>query len=105
MPPAEAGEMLYLQRGCKQCHSIDGSTGTAPTFLGLYGAVEPLAGGGSVRVDENYVRESILDPAVKVRAGFEPVMPSYRGRLSDAEISAIIEYLETLSREPGGQPG
>jgi cytochrome c oxidase subunit 2 len=99
MPPAEAGEMLYLQRGCKQCHSVDGTTGTAPTFLGLYGTTEPLAGGGSAAVDENYVRESIVNPHVKIRDGYEPVMPSYQGRLSDAEISAIIEYLKTLSKK------
>ncbi len=48
-------------------------------------------------VDENYVRESILEPQAKVVAGFEPVMPTYQGRLKDEEITAIIEYLKTLS--------
>jgi len=97
MPPVEAGEMLYLQRGCKQCHSVDGTRGTAPSFLNVYGSTEPLADGSTVVVDENYVRESILAPYAKVRAGYEPVMPTYQGRLSDPEISAIIEYLKTLN--------
>jgi len=97
MPPAEAGALLYEQRGCKQCHSVDGSAGIAPTFLGLYGAMETLRGGESILVEENYVRESILDPQARVTAGFDPVMPTYRGRLKDAEISAIIEYLKTLA--------
>ncbi len=96
MSPAEAGEMLYNQRGCKQCHSLDGSSGTGPTFLGLYGSQEALQGGGSIAVDENYIRESILEPLAKVTAGYEPVMPTYRGRLKDEEISAVIEYLKTL---------
>jgi len=97
MPPAEAGAMLYNQRGCKQCHSVDGSAGVAPTFLGLFGSEEVLATGERVLVDENYVRESIYEPQAKVTAGFDPVMPTYRGRLSDQEVTAIIEYLKTLS--------
>jgi cytochrome c oxidase subunit 2 len=56
-----------------------------------------LADGGTVTVDENYIRESILEPMAKVVAGYEPVMPTYQGRLKDAEIMAIIEYLKSLS--------
>jgi len=96
MPPAEAGALLYDQRGCKQCHSIDGAGGTGPTFKGLFGSMEALRSGDSVLVDENYIRESILNPQERVTAGFDPVMPTYRGRLKDEEISAIIEYLKTL---------
>lgn len=102
MPPAEAGQKLYEQRGCRQCHSIDGSAGTGPTFLGLYGSQEALAAGGSILVDESYVRESIFNPQARVTAGFAPVMPTYQGRLSDAEIGAIIEYLKTLADGPAG---
>jgi cytochrome c oxidase subunit 2 len=97
MPPAEAGELLYSQRGCKQCHSVDGVAGTGPSFLGVYGSAHALVGGEQIVVDENYVRESILLPQAKIVAGYEPVMPTYKGRLKDEEISAIIEYLKTLS--------
>lgn len=96
LPPAEAGAKLYGARGCAQCHSVDGRSGIGPTFKGLFGHPVPLAGGGRVTADEDYVRESILDPQAKVVAGFEPVMPTYRGRLKDQEITAIIEYLKTL---------
>lgn len=96
MPPAEAGQMLYQVRGCKQCHSVDGSAGTGPTFRALWGSRVRLATGESVSVDENYVRQSIVDPQSQVVAGFEPVMPTYQGRLKDDEISAVIAYLETL---------
>jgi cytochrome c oxidase subunit 2 len=102
MPPAEAGAMLYDRKGCKQCHSVDGAGGVAPTFLNLFGHRQPLEGGGSVVVDENYIRESIYDPQAKIAAGFEPVMQTYRGRLNDEEVAAIIAYLKTLS-DKGGQ--
>jgi cytochrome c oxidase subunit 2 len=102
MPPAEAGALLYTMRGCKQCHSIDGSVGTGPSFAGLWGSSHALAGGGTVTVDENHIRQSILQPQALVTAGFEPVMPSYQGRLKDPEIGAIIEYVKTLQPRGAG---
>jgi cytochrome c oxidase subunit 2 len=97
MSPAEAGQVLYEQRGCKQCHSVDGATGIGPTFLGLFGRERPLADGSTITVDENYIRESILEPQARIAAGYDPVMPTYQGRLKEEEITAIIEYQKTLS--------
>lgn len=94
--PAEAGARLYQTRGCAQCHSVDGKAGNGPTFLGLFGSSHPLANGPNVEVDENYIRESILEPQAKVYAGYNPVMPTYQGRLTDKEIGALIEYIKTL---------
>jgi cytochrome c oxidase subunit 2 len=102
MPPEQAGEKLYQQRGCPQCHTVDGKPGTGPTFQGLFGSTVALAGGGAVTADENYIHESVLQPQAKVVAGFEPVMPSFQGRLNDREIDAIIAYLKTLSGGSGG---
>ena len=99
LPPEklwEGGQKLYNQRGCKQCHSVDGVAGIGPSFKGIWGHTQPLKGGTQVTVDENYVRESILNPQAKVVLGFEPVMPTYQGRLKDKEITAIISYLKTL---------
>ncbi|MDH3283290.1 MAG: cytochrome c oxidase subunit II [Acidobacteriota bacterium] len=96
MPPAEAGALLYRQRGCTQCHSVDGGAGIGPTFLGLFGSRDQLTDGTRVLVDEDYVRESILYPQAKLVAGYDPVMPTYKGRLKDEEITAIIEYLKTI---------
>ncbi|RMG45024.1 MAG: cytochrome c oxidase subunit II [Acidobacteria bacterium] len=96
MPPAEAGELLYQKRGCKQCHSTDGSPGVGPTFKGIMGRRRVLTDGSEVVVDENFIRESILYPQAKVAAGFDPVMPTFQGRLKDEEIDAIIAYLKTL---------
>ena len=97
LPPDQAGEKLFTARGCPQCHSIDGSAGIGPTIQGLFGSTHALADGSMVTVEENYVRESILDPQAQVSAGFEPVMPTYQGRLKDEEITAVIAYMKTLS--------
>jgi cytochrome c oxidase subunit 2 len=94
--PADAGARLYRQRGCAQCHSIDGKAGIGPTFKGLFGAEVPLRDGGEIEADENYIRESINAPQAKIVAGFDPVMPTYQGRLKDDEITAIIAYLKTI---------
>jgi cytochrome c oxidase subunit 2 len=96
LPPAEAGKMLYQRRGCTQCHSIDGTAGTGPTFKGIYGKPQPMSDGSKVVADDNYIRESILEPQAKVVAGFQPVMSTYKGLLSDDEITAIIEFIKTL---------
>jgi cytochrome c oxidase subunit II len=97
MTPVQVGETLYRLRGCAQCHSTDGKAGVGPTFKGVFGHEVPLKGGASVLADENYVRESILEPQAKIVAGFEPVMPTFQGKLNDRDISALIEYLKTLS--------
>lgn len=96
MSPVDAGRKLFQVRGCLQCHSVDGSAKVGPSLLGVYGRSEAMADGSTVAADENYLRESILEPMAKVVAGYEPVMPTYQGRLKDAEITAVIEYLKTL---------
>ena len=96
MPPRELGELIYKQRGCAQCHSIDGASGTGPTFKGLWASTGKLADGSTITVDENYIRESILEPQAKVRLGFNPVMPTFQGKLKEREIIGIIEYIKSL---------
>lgn len=103
MTPVQVGERLYRLRGCAQCHTIDGKASVGPTFQGVFGHEQALKGGGSALIDENYVRESILEPQAKIAAGFEPVMPTFKGKLSDREISAIIEYLKTLGALAAGE--
>jgi len=75
---------------------VDGVSGIGPSFKGIWGHQQPLKGGGQVLVEENYVRESIVNPQAKIVAGYEPVMPTYQGRLKDKEITALIAYLKTL---------
>ncbi|MCZ6639352.1 MAG: cytochrome c oxidase subunit II [Candidatus Dadabacteria bacterium] len=96
LPPAELGEKLYKGKGCNACHSVDGSVVIGPSFKGLYERTGELEDGASYRADENYIRQSILVPQEQIVKGFQPVMPSYKGILSDAEITAIIAYMKTL---------
>ncbi|MCF6191786.1 MAG: cytochrome c oxidase subunit II [Candidatus Hydrothermae bacterium] len=95
--PVALGRRIYETRGCKSCHSLDGQRGVGPTFLNLYGHEVALESGEVVRADENYLRESILDPQRKVVKGFQPVMPPFQGILSDAEVDAVIAFLRSLS--------
>jgi len=97
MTPVEAGAKLFQVRGCQQCHSVDGTARIGPTMQGVFGRTEAMADGTMVTADENYLRESILEPQAKVVAGFEPVMPTYQGRMSNEEVTAVVEYLKALS--------
>ncbi len=97
MPPAVMGERLYTKKGCVSCHTVDGKANTGPTFQGIWGRTEELADGSSVKVDENYVRESILNPGAKLVKGYGNVMTPYQGRIKDREIDMLIAYLRTLA--------
>jgi len=95
LSPAEFGAALYTKRGCNACHSVDGTKMIGPTWKGVYGSQEATSA-GDVTVDDAYLRESILEPNAKVVAGYQPVMPTYKGVLSDREVVAIIEYIKSL---------
>lgn len=97
VPPAERGAKLYNLRGCGACHSIDGADGVGPSFKALFGKTEKLQGGKTVIADENYLKESILIPTAEMVEGYQPVMPSFQGILSDEEVTSIIEYIKTLN--------
>lgn len=104
LPPVEIGKTLVIgdkdgrnSKGCKQCHSVDGTAHTGPTLKGIFGHEVKLRDGSSVLVDDGYIRESLENPQAKVVAGFDPVMPTYKGRLKDDEINAIIDYIKSLS--------
>ncbi|MCA9730448.1 MAG: cytochrome c, partial [Candidatus Eisenbacteria bacterium] len=98
------GEKLYNQRGCVQCHSVDGSARVGPSFLGLWGKTRTFQDGSSRVADENYVRQSVLEPQSQIVKGFEGVMPTFQGRLRDPEINALIAYIRSLGENQGGQP-
>lgn len=93
---AGKGAELYKEGGCVGCHSLDGNKMAGPTWKGLFGSKREFADGSSTQADENYIRESIINPQAKVVKGYPPVMPPYAGRFSDEELSAIIEFIKTL---------
>jgi cytochrome c oxidase subunit 2 len=94
MPPAEFGALLYVNKGCQTCHSIDGRPGEGPTFKGLFGHAVKFQGAGSAVADENYIRESILQPQAKIVSGFGPIMPTFQGLLREREINALVEFIK-----------
>ncbi len=90
------GAQLYSSKACVTCHALDGSVKTGPSFRNLYGSEVLLQTGAKVTADENYIRESILDPKAKVVNGFQPVMPTYQNVLKSRQIDALIAYIKTL---------
>jgi cytochrome c oxidase subunit 2 len=93
-PPAERGAILYEQQACQSCHTLDGTAVVGPSFQGLYGKQEQLTDGSSVTVDDNYLRESILEPNAKIVQGFNPIMPANYTNLSEEEINALIAFIQ-----------
>ena len=95
---AQKGEKLYNSKGCIACHSTDGSVKVGPSWRGLFGKPQhTLATGDTVTADENYVRESILNPNAKLVKGFSAgLMPAQQGLLTEEQLIALIEYIKTL---------
>ncbi|HEU4611956.1 MAG TPA: c-type cytochrome, partial [Kofleriaceae bacterium] len=96
MAPVDLGKMVYEKKGCNACHTIDGSPRVGPSFKGTFGTDVPLNGGGTVKMDENYIRESLMSPQATARPGFPPSMPSFEGQLKEKEIEGVIAYIKSL---------
>lgn len=88
------GEALYRQLNCNTCHTTTGQPGTGPSWRGLWHRQERMTSGETVLVDENYIRESILQPQAKIVAGYAPTMP--RVAVNNLQINAIIAYIRSL---------
>ena len=99
----QAGELLYGTKGCRACHSLDGSKLVGPSFKDVYGFECDTREGVRITADAAYIKESILKPNVSVILGFEPVMTPFEGKITDKEIEAITAWLRTLSSK-GGAP-
>lgn len=94
---AARGEALSESTGCLQCHTVDGTPGSGPTFRGLAGSSRPLASGETVIADDVYLFNSIVDPSAQIVAGFEAIMPpDYGDTLTEAEVEDLVEYIESL---------
>lgn len=92
--PGMAGERLFQQLGCVTCHR--GSGGQGPSLVGLFGKPVQLKSGETVVADENYLRESILNPRAKVVAGYPPIMPTFQGQVTEEELLQLIAYIKSL---------
>ena len=88
------GAALFTQLGCVGCHG-DANSPLAPTLHGLYGKPVKLADGQTANADDAYFKELILDPQAKVVEGYQPVMPSFKGRVTDEQINQLIDYIKS----------
>jgi len=97
--PIEWGKWLYERQGCKGCHSVDGSIVVGPSFKGSFGTSMQMSNGESVNMDEQYIRNSILNPQSQARANFAAKinqMNSYAGKLKEEEIAALTAFIKSL---------
>jgi cytochrome c oxidase subunit 2 len=93
--PVAAGEKLFTELNCITCHRPD-SAGRGPLLEGIFGRPVKLASGDTVVADEAYVRESIVNPAARVVAGYQPVMPTYLGQVSEEQLISLVAYIQSL---------
>jgi len=98
-PLSASGEKIFAELGCVTCHRSD-TQGRGPNLQGIFGKPVLLEDGRTVTADENYVRESILDPGAKIVSGFKPVMPTFQGLVSEEQLNALVAYVKSLSK-PG----
>jgi cytochrome c oxidase subunit II len=101
-PLAVTGQKLFSELGCITCHRSD-TQGRGPNLVGVFGKPVLLEDGRTVMVDENYVRESILEPGAKIVRGFKPVMPTFQGQVSDEQLNALVAYVKSLNQPQSGQ--
>ncbi|HEY1553117.1 MAG TPA: cytochrome c oxidase subunit II [Kofleriaceae bacterium] len=93
---AAHGRVIAAEHGCLRCHTLDGTPSIGPTWLASFGRTRRLADGSDVLIDEQYLTESMMEPNSQIAAGFQPVMPSYRGQLAPFDVAAIVELIRSL---------
>jgi cytochrome c oxidase subunit 2 len=96
---ADEGRALFIRYGCSGCHEGNSSVRT-PSLRGLYGSPVPLADGSVATADERYLHDAITQPAAQVPAGYERLMPSFAGRISEEDLVKLIAYIRGLAASP-----
>ena len=96
---ASSGEKLFNDLACNTCHKPD-SQGRGPMLQNLFGRTQSLQNGTTVVADEAYIRESILNPHAKIVAGYQPIMPTFQGQVSEEQLLALVEYVKSLQAQP-----
>jgi cytochrome c oxidase subunit 2 len=99
-PLSATGEKVFAELGCATCHRAD-AQGRGPNLQGVFGKPVQLEDGRTVTADENYVRECILDPGAKRVKGFQPIMPTFQGLVSEEQVNALVAYIKSLSTTKG----
>jgi cytochrome c oxidase subunit II len=98
-PPALAGQALFEQLRCDNCHRGGGEASRGPPLENLFGSEVKLQDGSTVIANEDYLRESILRPAAKVVTGYQPIMPSFEGQIGEEGILHLIAYIKSKANQ------
>ena len=108
--PAVAGQQLYQTLGCVSCHGASGEGGRGPAVGGIFGRQVFLNNGQTIKADEAYIRESIVNPQAKLVNGFGPIMPTFQGQISEEQLVQILAFIKSLPAQgtqaetPGAAP-
>jgi cytochrome c oxidase subunit II len=97
-PLSATGEKVFSELGCVTCHRTD-SQGRGPNLQGVFGKPVALEDGRTVMADENYIRECILDPGAKRVKGFQPIMPTFQGIVSEDQVNALVAYVKSIAQQ------
>jgi cytochrome c oxidase subunit 2 len=101
--PVQAGEKLFADLACNTCHRTD-TQGRGPMLTNLYGTKVELQNGAVAVADDAYLRESIVNPQSKVVAGFQPIMPTFQGLVTEEQLLQLISYVRSLSQQGAAPP-
>lgn len=93
--PATEGKKLFEKFACNTCH-METSGARGPVLVGLFGHEVKLQDGSVVVADENYIRQSILDPQSQIVAGYQPIMPTFQGQVNEAQLMQLVSYIKSL---------
>jgi cytochrome c oxidase subunit 2 len=98
----DAGAKLFADLTCNTCH-LDNGQGRGPTLKGVFGKQTLLANGQTVKVDDAYIRESILNSQAKIVSGFQPIMPTFQGLVTEEQLLQLIAYVKSLGESPAAK--
>jgi cytochrome c oxidase subunit 2 len=100
--PVEAGRDLFENKlGCASCHA-GGANQRGAVLEGLFGNQVKLTNGQTIIADEEYIRNSILNPSSQVVAGYQPIMPTFKGQVTEEQLIQLVAYVKSLSGSNNG---
>ncbi len=100
--PVQAGKDLFTTKlGCASCHA-GGDNQRGAKLEGIFGKEVRLVGGGTAIADEQYIRNSILNPGGQVVEGYQPIMPTFKGQVTEEQLGFLVAYIKSLSGDTSG---
>jgi cytochrome c oxidase subunit II len=95
--PVAAGQKIFQSLGCASCHGAQGEGGRGPSFVGLFNSEVQIEADGKVTANEEYIRNSILNPSQQIVAGYQNIMPTFKGQVNEEQLLLLITYIKSLS--------